>query len=107
MLETLLIVWRESLEAALIVGILLTYLARSGQRAGMKYVWMGSGAAVLMAVACGFASNHAAARLDPDTQELVQAAVLLVAVGVLTWMVLWMHRRARDLSGHLRRKADA
>jgi high-affinity iron transporter len=107
MLETLLIVWRESLEAALIVGILLTYLARSEQRAGMKYVWLGTAAAVLAALACGFASNSAASQLDPDTQELAQAAILFVAVGVLTWMILWMHRRARDLSGDLRRKADA
>ncbi len=107
MVETLLIAWRESLEAALIVGILLTYLSRTGQRAGIVYVWLGTGAAVLAALACGFASNGAASRLDPDTQELLQAGVLFLAVGVLTWMVVWMHRRAGDLGGELRRKADA
>ncbi|TMA47294.1 MAG: iron permease, partial [Deltaproteobacteria bacterium] len=40
MLETLLITWRETLEAALVVGILLTYLARSGQRRALRYVWL-------------------------------------------------------------------
>src|SRR5439155_1332954 len=58
--------WRESLEAALIVGILLTYLARSGERAGMRYVWAGALGAVVAAVAMGLASNGAAARLGPD-----------------------------------------
>ncbi|HUE31187.1 MAG TPA: FTR1 family protein, partial [Verrucomicrobiae bacterium] len=106
MIETLLIMWRESLEAALIVGILLTYLARSGQRAGMRYVWAGALGAVVAAVAMGLASNGAAARLGPDAQELLQAGVLLLAVGVLSWMVVWMHRNARQLGGDLRRRAD-
>ncbi|HLK12970.1 MAG TPA: FTR1 family protein [Candidatus Binatia bacterium] len=107
MLETLLITWRESLEAALIVGILLTYLARSGQRTGVPYVWGGTAAAVLAALGCAAASNGIIARLDPDLQELVQTGVLLLAVGVLTWMVLWMHRHARAIRGDLQRRADA
>ncbi len=106
MIETLLIMWRESLEAALIVGILLTYLARSGERAGMRYVWAGALGAVVAAVAMGVASNGAAARLGPDAQELLQAGVLLLAVGVLSWMVVWMHRNARQMGGDLRRRAD-
>ncbi len=106
MFETLLIVWRESLEAALIVGVLLTYLARSGQRSGIPYVWAGSLLAVLAALACGVASNDAASHLDADLQELVQAGILFLAVAVLTWMVLWMHRNAAGLGGELRRKAD-
>ena len=106
MFETLLIVWRESLEAALIVGVLLTYLARSGQRSGIPYVWAGSLLAVLAALACGLASSDAASHLDADLQELVQAGILFLAVGVLTWMILWMHRNAAGLGGDLRRKAD-
>src|SRR5581483_7550078 len=101
MLETLLITCPESLEAALIVGILLTYLARSGQRAGVPYVWAGTAAAVLAARGCAAASNGLVAGLDADVQELVQVGVLLLAVGVLTWMVLWMHRHARAIRGHL------
>src|SRR5207247_1150671 len=98
--------WRESLEAALIVGILLTYLARSGERVGMRYVWAGALGAVVAAVAMGVASNGAAARLGPDAQEVLQAVVLLLAAGVLSWMVVWMHRNARQIGGDLRRRAD-
>src|SRR5207253_245501 len=39
-------------------------------------------------------------------QELLQAGVLLLAVGVLSWMVVWMHRNARQIGGDLRRRAD-
>src|SRR2546429_3817905 len=91
--------WRESLEAALIVGILLTYLARSGERAGMRYVWAGALGAVVAAVAMGVASNGAAARLGPDAQEVLQAVVLLLAAGVLRWMGGGVHRNARPNGG--------
>ena len=106
MIQTLLIVWRESLEAALIVGILLTYLARGGQRAGMRYVWAGSAVAVLAALACVAASDGTLRNLDPDTQEVIQAGILFLAAGVLTWMVLWMRRNATALRGDLHRRAD-
>jgi len=106
MIETLLIMWRETLEAALIVGILLTYLNRSGHPAGRRHVWLGAGAAVLAAVGCAAASRGAITLLSPDTQELAQAGVLFLAVGVLSWMVVWMSRNARAIRGELHRKAD-
>src|SRR5262249_26035163 len=101
MIQTLLITWREMLEPSLIVGILLTYLVRSGQRAGIRYVWLGAGAAVLAALACGAVSGGAFTLLDPDTQELLQAGVLFLAVGVLSWMILWMGRHAGAIRGDL------
>src|SRR5207244_11479477 len=97
--------WRESLEAALVVGILLTYLARSGERAGMRYVWAGALGAVVAAVAMGLVSNGAAARLGPDAQELLQAGVLLLAVGVTRWMGGWMHGNGRTARGRLGSRA--
>lgn len=106
MLETLLVMWRETLEAALIVGILLTYLGRSGNRAGIPWVWAGALVAVLAAVASGMASSEAVGLFGPDAQELLQAGVMVVAVGMVSWMVLWMHRHARALHGELHRKAD-
>lgn len=106
MIETLLIMWRESLEAALIVGILLTYLGRSGQRAGMRFVWGGAAAAVVAAVVVGIVCSDAVARLGGDVQEFLQVGILLAAVGVLSWMVVWMHRNSHNLGGDLRRKAD-
>ena len=97
MLETLLITWRETLEAALVVGILLTYLARSGQRRGLRYVWLGSATAVVAALACAAASSGALAMLDGETQELIQALIVFGAVGVLSWMVVWMHLNRGDI----------
>src|SRR3989442_98905 len=57
-------------------------------------------------LAGGRAPTRRSSRLDPDLQELVQASILFLAVAVLTWMILWMHRNAAGLGGELRRKAD-
>src|SRR2546430_13744893 len=91
--------WRESLEAALIVGILLTYLARSGERAGMRYVWAGALGAVVAAVAMGLASNGAAARLGPDAQELLQAGGPLLPAGAARRVGGGVHPHARPKGG--------
>ena len=107
MIPTLLITWRETLEAALIVGILLTYLGRSGQAAGRRWVWLGAGAALLAALGCAALSDDALSLLDGDHQELLQAGVLFLAVGVLSWMIVWMSRNSRAIRGDLQRRADA
>jgi high-affinity iron transporter len=107
MIQTLLIVWRESLEAALVVGILLTYLGRSGEREGVRYVWSGAAAALAIALLCAVASGDVIGELSGDAQELLQAGILFVAVAVLTWMVVWMHGHARGLRGDIERRAGA
>src|SRR5439155_1275168 len=90
--------WRESLEAALIVGILLTYLARSGERAGMRYVWAGALGAVVAAVAMGVASNGAAARLGGEAGPPPGGVNKLIGLGYLSpiepqvWNTAWLLR---------------
>ncbi len=106
MIQTLLITWREMLEAALVVGILLTYLARSGYQNGSRYVWLGSVAGLMAALACGAGSSGVLAMLGAEAQELLQVGILFLAVGVLSWMVLWMDRNARGLRGELHSKAE-
>jgi FTR1 family protein len=56
MLLTLFIVWRESFEAALVVGLLLTFLARTDRRAAVRYVWTANLAGVAVAVPCATSS---------------------------------------------------
>jgi len=106
MIETLLIMWRETLEAALVVGILLTYLRQSGHRSGVPAVWAGAGAGVVAAAVSGIVSGGAVGLLDPDTQLLVQVGILVAAAATVSWMVLWMSQHARSLRGELQQKAD-
>ncbi len=100
MLASLLIVFREVLEAGLIVGIVLA--ATEGIARRLR--WIGGGVAVgvagagLLAVFAGALSNA----LSGNGQELFNAAILLLAVGMLGWHHLWMASHGRQLSGQLK-----
>ena len=96
MLPTALIVFREVLEAALVVGIVLA--ASQGVRRRGAWVGAGVAAGVLGAlVVAGFAEKIAAA-LAGVGQELFNAAVLFTAVAMLGWHNVWMGRHGRELA---------
>lgn len=97
MLVPFLIMLREGLEAALIVGIIASYLRHTGRGAWMPAVWIGIFLAAALALATGAGLQFASAAFPQRQQELFEAFVGLIAVGVLTWMVFWMRRAARNM----------
>ena len=97
---------RDGLEAALVVTILLTVLARSQRRDALAPLWAGVGAAVLGAAALGAVLTYVATSLLSGVRlEVFEAATSLIAVAMVTWMIFWMRRSARtikaDLTGRL------
>jgi high-affinity iron transporter len=106
-LGTLLITWREGIEASLIVGILITYLIRVNQRNGLRYVYRGAFWAVLASLLFAFLSTEIGFLFEGSREDFFDAGILFLAVGVMTHMVLWMDRHAREIKGTLQRKADA
>jgi FTR1 family protein len=98
MVTSLGIALREGIEAALIVGIVLMYLVRTG-RTGLKaYVYGAVVAAVLVSVAIGLAFE--AAGLDIESPYFEGALYGIAGVLVIT-MVLWMRKAARNLRGDM------
>src|ERR1700761_3611357 len=96
MLATLIIVFREVLEAGLIVGIVLA-ATRWVPRRGL-WVSAGCGCGVIGAViVAGFATEIANA-VQGVGQELFNASILLAAVVMLGWHNIWMSRHARELA---------
>lgn len=96
MLPTALIVFREVLEAALVVGIVLA----ASQGVPRRGAWVGAGIAAGIAgaaVVAGFAEQIASA-LAGVGQELFNAAVLFTAVAMLGWHNVWMGRHGRELA---------
>ena len=102
-----LITLREGLEAFLIVGILLGYLTKINQPRFKIHIWIGTGAAILISILLAVAFQALAIQFEGDAAELFEAAVALLAVGVLTWMVLWMQRQSRGIKVELEQKVDA
>ena len=101
MLPTFVIGLREGLEAALIVGIIAAFLGHRGRRDALSKVWLGVGLAVLICVAFGVGLHLLSDTLDFVQQERLETVVGAFAVAMVTYMVFWMRRHARDMKGEL------
>lgn len=106
MLNNLVIALREGLEAALIVGILVAYLVRSGRANHLKTLWVGVGAAIAASFALGALLNLTSSELSDRGEKIFAGTSSLIAVGLVTWMVFWMKRVARSLRKDLHSKLD-
>jgi high-affinity iron transporter len=97
--QVLFIVWRESVEALLVVGILYAWL-RNGDadaRRGLPYLWAGVALGLLAAVALGAALVLFTDELSGDAQDYFQTAMVLIACVLIVQMVLWMKHHGRTM----------
>lgn len=106
MAASLLITLREGLEAALIVGIILAYLAKTGNRARSGPVWVGTVGAVVMSVLAGGLIFLTAGSIEGRAEELFEGTAMLTAAGVLTYMIFWMRRQAINIKAHLQAQVN-
>jgi high-affinity iron transporter len=107
-LATLVIFLREGIEASMIVAILLAYLNRLGQRQYFRDVFIGVGAALVLAGAGGAAAYLTIRSYDGSrVQTIFETGTFVLAAGVLTYMTFWMRNHARSLSAELRSRAEA
>ncbi|MDY7527055.1 MULTISPECIES: iron uptake transporter permease EfeU [Cryobacterium] len=106
MLANYLIGLREGLEGALIVTILVAYLVKIARRDLLGRLWTGVGLAVLLALTIGAVLTFGTASLPESAEPAIAGTLSIAATGLVTWMVFWMLRTARDLSGHLRGTID-
>ena len=108
MVGSLLIFAREGLEGTLICSILLTYLASAGRRDLFRYVFLGAGAAIVLATAIGIVLWIVSrdAFIGSTSQLWFETSVFAIAVAVLTYMTFWMRRHSRNLGRDLRAKVS-
>jgi high-affinity iron transporter len=101
MLASALITLREGLEAALIVGIVLGVLRKLGHTDRSRVVWAGVLAAVVVSATAGFSLNALGVALEGRGEEIFEGVAMLLAAGVLTWMIFWMQRQGRHIQAEL------
>lgn len=107
MLAPFLIMLREGLEAALIVGIIAGYLRQTGRGHWLPAVWIGIFLAVALSLFTGAAIQLLSTGFPQKAQELFEALIGLLAVAVLVGMVFWMRRVARSIRTELHASVDA
>ena len=107
MLPTFVIGLREGLEAALIVGIVAAFLRQQGRSDSLRWMWLGVASAVVLCGGVAYALHVAEENLPQREQERLETVIALAAVGMITWMVVWMRRHSADLKGDLQERASA
>jgi len=97
---------REGVEAALIVAIVCAYLARTGNARHFGKIWAGVGGAAAVSVALGAAIFLTLGGLQEPYEQIFEGSAMLLAAGVVTWMLFWMRRQASSVRGDLQRAVD-
>jgi high-affinity iron transporter len=100
---------REGLEAALIVSLLLGSLRRTRHAEMMRIAWLGVALASALSLGIGALLVSIGASLEGTAEAIFEGGMLTLAVGVLTWIVLWVqgHRGTEGTQAEMRRAATA
>jgi high-affinity iron transporter len=98
-----LVTFREGLEAALIVGIVLGYLKKVGRLDRQSYIWRGVIAAVIASLGVALGLQLVGAQLTGRAEQLFEGGAMLLATAVLTYMIFWMRYQGRFIKKALER----
>jgi len=97
---------REGVEAALIVSIILAYLARTGNARRFGRIWLGTVAALAISAGVGAILWVSIGSLTSPAEQYFEGSAMVLAAGVVTWMLFWMRRTAANIKGELHAGVD-
>ena len=95
MIAAVLLAFREGLEAALILGIMLSVLRRYGRQDQQGTAWLGAGLAAVASLGAGIGLYTLGTSFEGKGEQVFEGLTMLLAAGVLTWMIFWMSRQGR------------
>src|SRR5262249_11128468 len=103
---TFLITLREAFEAALLLGIVYTYLEKVGARAQFGWVTLGGVLGLVASLAMGLAVTLLSGPLLDFGPDLISTGVIFLAVTLLSWHAWWMQQHARGVRGQIQARLD-
>ena len=106
MLASFLLSLREGLEAALIIGIVLGVLVKLKRTDLNGVVWRGVGLAALLSLLAAIALNLLGMKFEGRGEEIFEGVAMLLAAGVLTWMILWMKNHGGTLKSEIEEQTN-
>ena len=93
MISSFIIMFRETLEAALIIGILLSYLNKTEQSKYNPIIYLSTAAGILMSIIGAYIFTSIAGGFEGRAEEIFEGIVMLVGAALLTTMILWMMKQ--------------
>src|SRR5215813_4428436 len=104
---TFIITLREAFEASLLLGIVYGCLDRVGARASFHWVTLGAALGLVASMAMGLGVSVLSGPLIDLGPDVVGAAIMFVAVALLTWHAWWMRQYARTIKGAVEEQVSA
>jgi high-affinity iron transporter len=101
MLPTYLLSLREGLEAALIIGIVLGAVNKIRRSDLSTAVWLGAISAIIVSILTAVVLTTFGMSLADPGEAIFEGITMLIAAGILTWMIFWMGKQARFLKSEL------
>jgi high-affinity iron transporter len=101
MLATYLLSLREGLEAALIIGIVLGAVNKIRRKDLSPAIWLGTLSAIGVSILTAIILTGFGMSLEDPAEAIFEGITMLIAAGILTWMIFWMSKQARFLKGEL------
>ncbi|HLC38327.1 MAG TPA: FTR1 family protein [Candidatus Norongarragalinales archaeon] len=97
--------FREALEAALIIGIILGYLKKTNQTEHNNRVYVGIAAGAIASIFTAIAFNFLSIQFEGAAEAMFEGAVMVVAAVVLTWMIFWMGKQ-KQIAQNIQKAVD-
>ncbi len=104
--STFVVVFREALEASLILGIILTVLSKLGAMRYVSHVVVGVVAALALSVGLGNWLSSMTDSAQESAGPIIEGVISLLAFGVLTYMFFWMEKQARHIKSDIESKME-
>ncbi len=106
MLTSLVLSLREGLEVALIIGIVLGALHRTGRSDLNRSLWAGVVSASIVSLLAALLLRAVDKDLVGTPEQIFEGVTFLLAAGVLTWMIFWMRRQSSKIKSDLEGKVN-
>jgi len=106
MITSLVLSLREGLEAALIIGIVLGALRKTGRSDLFRPLWAGVVSAIMISIGIALVLRAVDQDLVGASEQVFEGVTLLLAAGILTWMIFWMSRQSGKMKSELETKVN-
>ena len=107
MFSILLLAFRESFEAWLVFGIILTYLKTTERGHLLKPAYFGAIAGTIFSFVIGIALFLQAESLPENSKNIFQGIMMFVSSGLVAYFIVWMSQQNKNIVGRIRNKIES